>query len=101
MEGDLDAAPPRRKTVGFVKTHHDRLDDGRAADGVSGFIAVEDVESKQSHSIFERASEDLNAKDKSQDNDDKDPGGPNQSEMAKEQSCAAEMTASAFHPKPE
>jgi hypothetical protein len=46
MEGDLDAAPPRRKTVGFVKTHHDRLDDGRAADGVSGFIAVEDVESK-------------------------------------------------------
>ena len=52
MEGEFDiGGPPRRKTVGF------REDDSRRADGaVSGFIAIEDVESKKSHSIFERAS---------------------------------------------
>ena len=52
MEGEFDlGGPPRRKTVGF------REDDSKRADGaVSGFIAIEDVESKKSHSIFERAS---------------------------------------------
>lgn len=60
------------------------------------------MESKKSHSIFERASEDFElqksiVKAKSEINDEKDPGGP-LSEKANEESHAAEVAAQAFHP---
>ena len=54
MESELIAAPPRRKTVGFKE--HDRLEDRKGESAVSGFIAVEDVETNKSQSVFERAS---------------------------------------------
>ena len=82
MESEFIVAPPRRKTVGFKETSSRR---GEAA--VSGFIAVEDVETNKSHSIFERASrvsgdfelqKSIGAKEKSppQVDNDGDPGAP-------------------------
>ena len=53
MEAELIVAPPRRKTVGF--RDNDRLGGRKGETVVSGFIAVEDVETNKSQSIFERA----------------------------------------------
>ena len=85
MEAELIVAPPRRKTVGFRENN--RLGGRKGETAVSGTIAVEDVETNKSQSIFERAaskaSEDFElhksgAKERSPprvDNDG-DPGGP-------------------------
>lgn len=92
-EAEFDGAPPRRKTVGFRETRRD-------ANAVSGFIAIEDVESMQSHSIFERAQEDLDLQKSivkeqspSQTGHDEDPGAP-------QPDVAAPNETAQFHPKP-
>ena len=91
MDSELAVAPPRRKTVGF-KEH-----------AVSGFIAVEDVETNKSHSIFERASrasEDFelhksSVKEKSPPRVDKDgdPGAPASESQAPHESDEAVTTS--------
>ena len=92
-EGEFDGAPPRRKTVGFKETRHDD-------NAVSGFIAVEDVESKKSHSIFERASEDFELQKSivqeqvlNQTGNDEDPGAP-------QPDASEPKEVAQFHPKP-
>ena len=101
MDSELAVAPPRRKTVGFKE--HEKLEDRRADTAVSGFIAVEDVETNKSHSIFERASrasEDFelhksSVKEKSPPKVDKDgdPGAPASESQAPHESDEAVTTS--------
>ena len=65
LEGDLDAAVPRRKTVGFKDaSQRSRLsisqkgdfDDSKKTEN----IAIDDVESSKSPDVFDRASDDGN-----------------------------------------
>ena len=93
MDSELAVAQPRRKTVGFKE--HEKP--------VSGFIAVEDVETNKSHSIFERASrasEDFelhksSVKEKSPPKVDKDgdPGAPASESQALHESDEAVTTS--------
>ena len=91
MDSELAVAPPRRKTVGFRE--HEKP--------VSGFIAVEDVETNKSHSIFERASrasEDFEShksivKEKSPPKVEGDPGAPVSESQAPHESAEAVTTS--------
>ena len=68
LESDLDAVVPRRKTVGFKDASHRRselttslkgdFDDSKKVDNLTSGIIVDDVESRKSPSIFDRASDD-------------------------------------------
>ena len=99
MDSELAVAPPRRKTVGFRE--HEKLEGRRADTAVSGFIAVEDVETNKSHSIFERASrasEDFEShksivKEKSPPKVEGDPGAPVSESQAPHESAEAVTTS--------
>ena len=97
IDSELAVAPPRRKTVGFKENQ--KLEGKRTDIAISGSIAVEDVETNKSHSIFERASrasEDFeqhksSVKEKSPPNVDKDgdPGAPASESQAPHESDEA------------